>query len=66
MNIRQRIFETVKHIKLSTIEKDLQVKYIQEYYNEFNSTKTEVIELNNLNIKQEKLISEHQILYKLL
>lgn len=47
-------------IKLSTIEEDLQVKYIQEYYNEFNSTKTEVIELNNLNIKQEKLISEHQ------
>ena len=47
-------------IKLSTIEEDLQVKYIQEYYNEFNSEKTEVIELNNLNIKQEKLISEHQ------
>ena len=47
-------------IKLSTIEKDLQVKYIQEYYNEFSSGKAEIIELNNLNIKQERLISEHQ------
>lgn len=45
-------------IKLSTLEEDLQLKYLQEYYDDFKSDKAEVIELSNLNIKQEKLISE--------
>jgi len=56
-NIRGR--KTYK-IKLSTLEEDLQLKYLQEYYDDFKSDKAEVIELNNLNIKQEKLISENQ------
>jgi putative transposase len=47
-------------IKLSSIEKELQIKYIQEYYNEINAADNEIIELNNLELKQEKLISEEQ------
>lgn len=47
-------------IKLSTLEEDLQLKYIQEYYTDYKTDKAEIIELNNLNIKQEKLISENQ------
>ncbi len=47
-------------IKLSSIEKELQIKYIQDYYNEINAAENEIIELNNLEIKQEKLISEEQ------
>lgn len=47
-------------IKLSTLEEELQLKYFQEYYEDFKSPKNEVIELSNLNIKQEKLISENQ------
>lgn len=47
-------------IKLSTLEEDLQLKYIQEYYTDNKSDKAEIIEFNNLNIKQEKLISENQ------
>lgn len=47
-------------IKLSTLEEDLQLKYFQEYYEDFKSPNNEVIELSNLNIKQEKLISENQ------
>lgn len=47
-------------IKLSTLEEDLQLKYLQEYYDDFKSDKAEVIELSNLNIKQEKLISVNQ------
>ena len=47
-------------IRLSSLEEELQIKYIQEYYNDFKSPKNEIIELNNLKIKQEKLISEEQ------
>ena len=57
--------ETVKggktyKIKLSSLEENLQVKYIQEYYNDFKNIDNEIIELSNFNIKQEKLISESQ------
>ena len=47
-------------IKLSTLEKDLQLNYFQEYYDDYKTCENEVIELSNLNIKQEKLISENQ------
>src|SRR5574344_776151 len=47
-------------IKLSTIEEEYQLKYVNEYYNDYKSVDNEIIELNNLNIKQEKLISENQ------
>jgi len=57
--------ETVKggktyKIKLSSLEENFQVKYIQEYYNDFKTIDNEIIELSNFNIKQEKLISESQ------
>ena len=57
--------ETVKggktyKIKLGSLEEDLQVKYIEEYYNDFKAVDNEIIELSNFNIKQEKLISESQ------
>ena len=47
-------------IKLSTLEEEYQIKYIQEYYDDFKHIDTEIIELNNFEIKQEKLISENQ------
>ncbi len=47
-------------IKLSTLEEELQLKYFQEYYDDYKTCDNEVIELLNLNIKQEKLISENQ------
>ena len=47
-------------IKLSTLEEELQLKYFQEYYDDYKTCDNEVIELSNLNIKQEKLISENQ------
>lgn len=47
-------------IKLSTLEREYQLKYINEYYNDFKNVDNEIIELNNLKIKQEKLISESQ------
>ena len=47
-------------IKLSTLEEELQLKYFQEYYDDYKTCDNEVIELSNLNIKQEKLISEKQ------
>ena len=47
-------------IKLSTLEEELQLKYFQEYYDDYKTCEKEVIELSNLNIKQEKLISENQ------
>ncbi len=47
-------------IRLSSLEEELQIKYIQEYYNDFKANENEIIELNNLKIKQEKLISEEQ------
>lgn len=42
------------------MEEDLQLKYFQEYYDDYKTCNNEVIELSNLNIKQEKLISENQ------
>lgn len=45
-------------IKLSSLEEDLQTKYIQDFYMDFKNTNNEIIEFKNLNIKQEKLISE--------
>jgi len=47
-------------IKLSTLEEELQLKYFQEYYDDYKTCDNEVIEISNLNIKQEKLISENQ------
>lgn len=47
-------------IKLSSLEPELQIKYIQEYYDDFKTAKGEVIELSNFEIKQEKLITEKQ------
>src|SRR5574344_1952437 len=47
-------------IKLSSLEEELQIKYIKEYYDDFNINNGEIIELSNLNIKQERLISEKQ------
>ncbi len=47
-------------IKLASLEEDLQIKYFQTYYATFKETDSKVIELENLNIKQEKLISEKQ------
>ncbi|WP_276882742.1 hypothetical protein [Campylobacter cuniculorum] len=47
-------------IKLSNLEEELQIKYIQEYYSDFKSDGNEIIELNNLKIKQEKIISKEQ------
>ena len=47
-------------IKLSTLEEEYQIKYIQEYYDDFKHIDTEIIELNNFEIKQEKLIQENQ------
>lgn len=47
-------------IKLSSLEEDLQTKYIQDFYMDFKNTNNEIIEFKNLNIKQEKLISESQ------
>ena len=47
-------------IRLSTLEVELQKKYIEEYLEEINASDSEVIELSNLKIKQDKLISESQ------
>ena len=47
-------------IKLSTLETELQKKYIEEYLEEVKAADSEVIELGNLKIKQENLISESQ------
>lgn len=47
-------------IKLSSLEEDLQTKYIQDFYMDFKNTNNEIIKFKNLNIKQEKLISESQ------
>ena len=47
-------------IKLSTLEEELQLKYFQEYYDDYKTCENEVIELSNLNIKKETLISENQ------
>ncbi|MBR1681123.1 hypothetical protein IJ707_04965, partial [bacterium] len=47
-------------IKLSTLEEELQLKYFLEYYDDYKNCDNAVIELSNLNIKQEKLISENQ------
>lgn len=47
-------------IRLSTLEVELQKKFIEEYTEEVNSSNGELIELGNLKIKQERLISETQ------
>ncbi|MDD3592992.1 MAG: transposase family protein [Candidatus Gastranaerophilales bacterium] len=47
-------------IKLSSLEEEYQIKYIKEYYNDLTYVDGEIIELQNLNIKQEKLISQVQ------
>ena len=47
-------------IKLSSLEEDLQTKYIQDFYMDFKNTNSEIIEFKNLNIKQKKLVSESQ------
>lgn len=46
-------------IKLSSLETDLQERYIQEYYNNITTTDN-IIELENLKLRQEKIISEQQ------
>lgn len=47
-------------IKLSSLEEVYQLKYINEYYDDFKNIDNEIIELQNVKIKQEKLISERQ------
>jgi putative transposase len=47
-------------IKLSSLEEEYQIKYIQEYYDNVTSANGEIIELSNLDIKQEKIISQKQ------
>lgn len=47
-------------IKLSSIEEEYQLKYINEYYDDFKFIDNEIIELKNVRIKQEKLITETQ------
>lgn len=47
-------------IKLSSLEPELQIKYIQEYYDDFKTNRGEVIELSNFEVKQEKMITERQ------
>ena len=66
LNRNKYIYKTEKvkggfayKIKLQSLEEHLQVKYIQEYY-DLRSIDNEVIELKNMKIKQEKLISETQ------
>src|SRR5574344_1926364 len=39
-------------IKLSSLEEELQIKYIKDYYNDYKTDGNEIIELNNLTIKQ--------------
>lgn len=39
-------------IKLSTLEEELQLKYFQEYFDDYKTCDNEVIELSNHNIKQ--------------
>ena len=46
-------------IKLSSLEPELQTRYIQEYYNNITTTDN-IIELENLKLRQEKIISEQQ------
>ncbi len=66
ISIHKYIYKTEKikgkkayKIKLNSLEEHLQVKYIQEYY-DLSCVDNEIIELKNLNIKQEKLITENQ------
>ena len=47
-------------IKLSSLEEEYQLKYINEYYDDFKFIDNEIIELKNVRIKQEKLITETQ------
>jgi putative transposase len=47
-------------IKLSSLEEEYQIKYIKEYYNDLTFVNGEIIELQNFNVKQEKLISGNQ------
>ena len=47
-------------VKLSSLEEEYQIKYNKEYYNDLTSINGEIIELQNFNVKQEKLISENQ------
>lgn len=46
-------------IKLSSLETELQERYIQEYYSNITTTDN-IIELENLKLRQEKIISEQQ------
>ena len=47
-------------IRLSTLEVEYQKKFFEEYIAEISASASEVIEIGNLKIKQEKLISESQ------
>ena len=65
-NKYEYIIENVKggktyKIKLSSIEENYQKKYIQEMYIKDNYINSELIELNNFIIKQEKIITQQQI-----
>ena len=64
-NKYEYIIENVKggktyKIKLSSIEENYQKKYIQEMYIKDNYINSELIELNNFIIKQEKIITQQQ------
>ena len=67
LNNNRYIYKTEKcrggysyKIKLSSLEEDLQIQYIKTYIEEVKNAGCELIELNNLTIKQERLISESQ------
>lgn len=64
-NKYEYVIENVKggktyKIKLSSIEEIYQKKYIQEIYIKDNYINSELIELNNFIIKQEKIITQQQ------
>ena len=51
---------TAYKIKLSSLEEVYQIKYIEEYCTNIQAVENEIIELSNVEIKQEKLLPENQ------
>ena len=47
-------------IKLSSLEEVYQIKYIEEYCTNIQAVENEIIELSNVEIKQDKLLPENQ------
>ena len=51
---------TAYKIKLSSLEEVYQIKYIEEYCTNIQAVENEIIELSNVEIKQDKLLPENQ------